>query len=195
MFSFKKVFAAALIAVAGVTLSAAPWANLGPKRVPETLVVVSNYKTPRLMAELIQFESRAPYILLPVNGSNDNRIIFCPAKSTPRQILENRLNAFVRFLNPKRIVVIGNDQYVNKRYVDMFDRAIPVVRIDGSDWQRIAEELNFMLNLSHLDTNFKRLNEQMLKDSRSYRPVSLPEQNQPAANAVPGAENAAPAGK
>lgn len=194
MFVLKKSLIAAVVVIAGV-VSAAPWANLGPKRVPETLVVVSNYKTPRLMAELIQFESRAPYILLPVNGSNDNRIIFCPAKSTPRQILENRLNAFVRFLNPKRIVVIGNDQYVNKRYVDMFDRAIPVVRIDGSDWQRIAEELNFMLNLSHLDTNFKRLNEQMLKDSRSYRPVSLPEQNQPAANAVPGAENAAPAGK
>ena len=194
MFSLKKSLIAAVAVIAGV-VSAAPWANLGPKRVPETLIVVSNYKTPRLMAELIQFESRAPYILLPVNGSNDNRIIFCPAKSTPRQILENRLNAFVRFLNPKRIVVIGNDQYVNKRYVDMFDRAIPVVRIDGSDWQRIAEELNFMLNLSHLDTNFKRLNEQMLKDSRSYRPVSLPEQNQPAANAVPGAENAAPAAK
>ena len=194
MFSLKKSLIAAVVVIAGV-VSAAPWANLGPNRVPETLVVVSNYKTPRLMAELIQFESRAPYILLPVNGSNDNRIIFCPAKSTPRQILENRLNAFVRFLNPKRIVVIGNDQYVNKRYVDMFDRAIPVVRIDGSDWQRIAEELNFMLNLSHLDTNFKRLNEQMLKDSRSYRPVSLPEQNQPAANAVPGAENAVPAGK
>ena len=92
-------------------------------------------------------------------------------------------------------MVIGNDNFVNKRYIDMLDRAIPVVRIDSSDWQRIAEELNFLLNLSHLDTNFKRLNEQMLKDSRSYRPVSLPAQSKPAANAVPGAENAAPAAK
>lgn len=195
MFSLKKSLVVVFAAVAGMTLCAAPWANLGPKRVPETLVMVSNYKTPRLMAELIQFESRAPYMLLPVNGSNDNRIIFCPAKSTPHQILENRLNAFIRFLNPKRIVVIGNDNFVNKRYIDMLDRAIPVVRIDSSDWQRIAEELNFLLNLSHLDTNFKRLNEEMLKDSRSYRPVSLPAQSKPAANAVPGAENAAPAAK
>jgi hypothetical protein len=188
---FKKVFAAALIAVAGATLCAAPWANLGPKRVPETLILVSNYKTPRLMAELIQFESRAPYILLPVNGSNDNRIFFCPAKKTSHQIREVRFNAFIRFLNPKRIVAIGNDQVINKRYIDMLDRSIPIVRIDSSDWQRIAEELNFLLNLSHLDTNFKRLHDEMLKESSIYRPVSLPEQKKPAANSVPGAENSA----
>ena len=191
MFSFKKVFAAALIAVAGVTLSAAPWANLGPKRTPETLILVSNYKTPRLMAELIQFESRAPYILLPVNGSKDLRIFFCPPKKSAHLIAETRFNAFVRFLNPKRIVVIGNDQVVNRRYIDMLDRSIPIVRIDSSSWQRIAEELNFLLNLSHLDTNFKRLHDEMLTESRNYRPVSLPEQKKPAAEAVPGAENAA----
>ena len=188
----KKTVLSVLFAVACGTLSAAPWATLGPKRVPETLIVVSNYKSPRLMAELIQYESRAPYLLLPIPGSQDERIFFCPAKKSSLQIREAKLNAFVRFLNPKRIVVIGNDSVVNKRYVDLLDRMIPVVRIDSVDWQRIAEELNFMLNLSHLDTNFKRLRETMLNDSRIYRPVSLPEKQQPQEKVLPAAENKAP---
>ena len=198
MLSFKKAAATlfAAFVVCG-TLSAAPWAALGSKRVPETLVIVSNYQSPRLMAELIQNESRAPYILLPTNESGDGRIVVCPPKQKSIQIREARFNTFVRFLNPKRIVVIGNDRYVNKRYVDMLDRTIPVVRIDSADWGRMAEALNFLLNLSHLDKNFKRLSEQLAKN---YRPVSLPDKA-PAANTVPPAENkpqkteeAAPAG-
>ena len=191
----KKVVLLA-VAVSAVTLSAAPWAALGPKRKPETLVIVSNYKSPRLMAELIQYESRAPYILLPTNESKDERIFFCPPKKTSIQIRNARFNAFIRFLNPKRIVVIGSDLYVNKKYVDLLDRTIPVVRVDGVDWNRMADELNFLLNLSHLDTNFKRLHETMLNDGSIYRPVSLPDGKKEAKdNTVPAAENAAPAQK
>ena len=189
----KKAVFLAVFTVAAGTLCAAPWVSLGPKRVPETLVVVSNYKSPRLLAELIQNECRAPYLLLPTPDSKDDRIFFCPPRKTAIQIREARLNAFVRFLNPKRIVVIGNDTLVNKRYIDHLDRTIPVVRIDGVDWYRMAEELNFMLNLSHLASNFKRLREIMLNDGSIYRPVSLPEKGAKApADGVPAAE-AAPA--
>ena len=187
MFSLKKSLLIVAFTVAGVVLSAAPWANLGPKRVPETLVIVSNYKVPRLMAELIQYESRAPYLLLPVNGSADTRIFFCPVKKNSLEIRESRLNAFVRFLNPKRIVVIGDDQIVSKRHIDMLDRSIPIFRVDGADWIRVAEQLNFMLNLSHLDGNFKRLYETLRTEGHIYRPVSLPAQ-QAQNNAVPTAE-------
>lgn len=187
MFSLKKSLLIVAFTVVSAALSAASWANLGPKRVPETLVVVSNYKVPRLMAELIQYESRAPYLLLPTNGSADSRIFFCPAKKNSLEIREVRLNAFVRFLNPKRIIVIGDDQIVSKRHIDMLDRSIPIVRIDGADWVRVAEQLNFMLNLSHLDNNFKRLYETIRNDGRIYRPVSLPAA-QPQENAVPTAD-------
>ncbi|MBQ9501929.1 MAG: hypothetical protein IJU70_07225 [Lentisphaeria bacterium] len=196
MFSLKKaVFLAVFTAAAG-TLCAAPWVSLGPKRVPETLVVVSNYKSPRLLAELIQNECRAPYLLLPTPDSKDDRIFFCPPRKTAIQVREARLNAFVRFLNPKRIVVIGNDTLVNKRYVDCLDRTIPVVRIDGVDWYRMAEELNFMLNLSHLASNFKRLREIMLNDGSIYRPVSLPGKGAEASGgSVPAAETAPASGE
>jgi hypothetical protein len=188
MFSLKKSFLIVAFTVAGLALSAASWANLGPKRVPETLVVVSNYKVPRLMAELIQYESRAPYLLLPTNGSTDTRIFFCPAKKNSLEIREAGLNAFVRFLNPKRIVVIGDDQIVSKRHIDMLDRAIPIFCVDGADWVRVAEQLNFMLNLSHLDSNFKRLYETIRNDGRIYRPVSLPAQQAQESNSVPAAD-------
>lgn len=197
MFSLKKSVSLAVIALAAGTLCAAPWVSLGPKRVPETLVVVSNYKSPRLLAELIQNECRAPYLLLPTTDSKDERIFFCPALpgKTAIQVREARLNAFVRFLHPKRIVVIGNDTLVNRKYIDLLDRTIPVVRIDGVDWYRMAEELNFMLNLSHLASNFKRLRETMLNNGRIYRPVSLPDGEKKAPEGVvPPAENAPASG-
>ena len=66
-----------------------------------------------------------------------------------------------------------------RRYEDMLDRAIPVVRITGASWQRIAEELTFMLNLNHLDRNYKNLREKMFED-QPYRPVSRPAPKQEA---------------
>ena len=186
----KKFLLLSLSALFCTGLFAAPWAAIGPKRVPETLVIVSNYKSPRLMAELIQYESRAPFILLPAAGGKDQRIFFCPAKKNSVVIQEAKLNAFVRFLNPKRVVVIGNENVVSKRYTDLLDRTIPVVRIDSVDWDSIARELTFMLNLSNLGKDFRRLRENMLNDGKIYRPVSLPEtQDKNAGSKLPDAED------
>lgn len=147
-----------------------PWFAHGPKRQVVTLVVTGNYKSPRLMAELIQNESRQPYLLLPAQGSGDDRIICCQPKAN-RQIPEAKLEAFVRFLNPRRIIVLGGENYVPQRYVDIIGKDIPVVRVECTDWQRSAEELNDLLNLNNLASNYRRLREKLLNSSRFYRPT------------------------
>ena len=171
----------------------AGWLSQGPKRAIETLVVVSNYKTPRLIAELIQAESRQPYLLLPVPESGDHRIYFCPPKAAASEIREEHLSSFVRFMDPRRILVIGDERFVPRRYINMLNRDIPLVIVEGNDWQRNVEELGRMLPLSNLARNFKRLHREMMSDSQIYHPISKPAPKAEPVKAEPAAEAAAPA--
>ena len=182
----SRFFAVLLLSIMAFSASALPWTVFGEHRKPVTLVITANYKSPRLMAEIIQAESRQPYLLLPVKESSDNRIIFCPAKKDGAlQIQETRLNEFVRWLAPKRIIVLGNENYVPAKYVDMLDKTIPVVRIEGASWARVADELNFMLNLSNLSGDFRRLSQEMMDQGGIYRPISRPQKNESEAPAQP----------
>ena len=156
------------------TADAAPRKSHGPKRQLQTLIITGNYKSPRLLAELIQNESRQPYILLPDPSRGDNRIYFCPPKSNALEIREADFNNFIRTAAPKRIVILGDERYVPRRFEDLLDKAIPVVRITGANWFRVAEELKFMLNLNHLDKNYRRLRQTMLEEGGIYRPISRP---------------------
>ena len=187
----RSLVPALLVIVCAVAADAAPWRALGPKRQLQTLVITGNYKSPRLLAELIQNESRQPYMLLPDPVNGDGRIYFCPPQSAAMEVKEQYFNDFIRTAGPKRIVILGDERYVPRRYEDMLDKAIPVVRITGSNWFRIAQELTFMLNLSHLDRNYRELRTEMIEE-QPYRPISRPAKPKTEAETVPAAV-AAPA--
>lgn len=182
----KKIFSVALMLILCGGAFATPWSSLGPKRKPVTLVIASNYITPRLLAELILNESGQPYLLLPAADQENKKIFFCSRKEKNTIVVpEKHLNRFINFLGVKRIIVLGNSDFVPQRYIDMLDHNTPVMRIESNDWYRIAEELNYMLNLSNLDKNFKKLREALITEGRRYRPLK----NQ----AAPKQENAAEA--
>lgn len=191
---FAKFAAVTLLTLVCVVAEAAPWRSLGPKRQIHTMIVTGNYKIPRLMAELIQDESRQPYILLPDPRDEVQKICFCPpTRNEALEIQEKNLNAFIRTCGPRRIIILGDERYVPRRYEEMLDKKIPIFRVTGENWQRIAEELTFMLNLSRLDRNFRKLYEKMYGDI--YRPISRPApQPQPAQDgSAPQGEVVAPA--
>ena len=171
---FAKFAALILLTlVCVVSAEAAPWRSLGPKRRVHTMIITGNYKNPRLLAELIQDESRQPYILRPDPRDEVQKICFCPpSRKEGMEIQEKNLNAFIRTAGPKRIIILGDERYVPRRYEAMLDGKIPIVRVTGENWQRIAEELTFMLNLSNLDRNFRKLQEKMYNDI--VRPISRP---------------------
>ena len=189
---FAKFAALILLTlVCVVSAEAAPWRSLGPKRRVHTMIITGNYKNPRLLAELIQDESRQPYILLPDPRDEVQKICFCPpSRKEGMEIQEKNLNAFIRTCGPKRIIILGDERYVPRRYEEMLDRKIPIVRVTGENWQRIAEELTFMLNLSNLDRNFRRLQEKMFNDI--VRPISRPAPKPQKPEAAPE-QNPAPA--
>ena len=166
MSSISRTFKSGLILLALVTASgvfAASWFTNGPKRDVVTLVVTGNYKSPRLMAELILFESRQPYLLLPTPQSQDQRIIYVQAKGSAHEIPEKSLRQFIQFLNPHRIFILGDERYVPATYTSLFDRNIPTVRIEGSDWNRVADEATLLLGLSNLSGDYRKLHDEITK--------------------------------
>ena len=190
---FNKFAAVTLLTLVCVAAAgAAPWMSLGAKRQIHTLVITGNYKSPRLLAELIQNESRQPYILLPDPRDEVQKICFCPPiRNEALEIQEKNLNAFIRTAGPRRIIILGDERYVPRRYEDMLDRKIPIFRVTGENWQRIAEELTYMLNLSLLDRNFRKLYEKMYGDI--YRPISRPAPQPEQEKTAPQGESVAPA--
>jgi len=174
---FAKISAVALLTlVCAVAAEAAPWMSLGPKREIHTMIITGNYKMPRLIAELVQDESRQPYILLPDPRDEVKKICFCPpSRKEGMEIQEQYFNDFIRTAGPKRIIILGDERYVPVKYEKMLDGKIPVFRVTGESWGRIAEELTFMLNLSFLGRNFRKLQTKMYEES--YRPVSRPAPN------------------
>lgn len=177
--SIKSVLLLLTIVTACVASAAVPWFANGPKREIRTLIITGNYKSPRLLAELIQYESRQPYILLPSLNDENKQFIFCPPKGTSLPIREEKFDKFVRFINPRRIIVLGNEAYAPAQYIDMLDKAIPILRIESTNWYRVAEELTELLHLSNLDSSYRKLREQMLDKGEIYT-TSKPKPKMPA---------------
>lgn len=168
--TFKSGLVLLALVIASGVFAAAPWFANGPKRDIVTLVVTGNYQSPRLMAELILYESRQPYLLLPTPESKDQRIIYVQAKGNAYQIPEKDLAQFVQFLKLSRIVVLGDERYVPTKYLDLFDKTIPTVRIEGEDWNRIADQTTLLLGLSNLGGDYKKLRDDMLSKGKLLRP-------------------------
>ncbi|MDR0933054.1 MAG: hypothetical protein LBM70_08570 [Victivallales bacterium] len=189
--NMSKIFKSGLILLAFCMtfgVFAAPWISNGPKRDVVTLVIAGNYKSPRLMAELILNESRQPYLLLPTPTSKMQKIIFVKAKGPAQEIAVQSLKQFVDFLNPRRIVVLGDERYVQMKYIKLLDRSIPIIFVTGDDWVRLAEETTYLLNLSHLGDNYKRLHEELMNKGKFIRPT-------PRTNQKPGNTPAEPQGE
>ena len=139
---FVKIAAMTLLTlVCVVSAEAAPWRSLGPKRKIHTMIITGNYKNPRLLAELIQDESRQPYILLPDPRDEVQKICFCPpSRKDGMEIQEKYFNDFIRTAGPKRIIILGDERYVPRRYEEMLDRKIPIFRVTGDSWQRMGSQ-------------------------------------------------------
>lgn len=187
-FSLVAVFAAVTV----VSLSAAPWMSLNTRRVPKNLVVVGNYKTPRLMAATIKGLTSQPYLVITADG----RYFVFMAKSTS-EIPADKLDVYINRLNPKRIVIIGDERYVSRQQEDVLRRInlkrIPLVRIYGGDWGRVAEELDDLLNIGSLAREFRRnYFEASMSDVR-LRVPSAGETEAPAAQPAVPADAAEPA--
>jgi hypothetical protein len=179
---YKKVFIAAAVFFTLNCAFADFWESITPYRGPKkdviTLIVTANYKHPLIIAQLIQQETKQPYLLLP--SANTKGIFFNPPPKRSLealQINESNLTRFIRFLNPKQIVILGDERYVSKKYREMIDKNIPVLRVSGDDWQRIANTLAILLYAHNLGDDYKEICDQIKKGL--YKPTKSDSKTSP----------------
>ncbi len=159
LFLLLGVFTLATIVSAGFWDLKTPYQ--GPDKDVITLVITGNYKHPRAMADLIQFENRQPYILLPYKGATG--IFFCPAgtNASALEIPSSQLIQFISFLNPKSIVILGDEKYVDPEYRKLLEmNGFSPVTFSG-DWVKVARDVARFLRLQKLESNYKKLLESL----------------------------------
>lgn len=167
----KMSLIAVLAAVFSFSVQAAPWISHNSRRAPKTLIVVGNYKTPRLMAATIKGLTSQPYLII----TKDNRYFMVMTKATV-PVPADKLDVYINQLNPNRVVIIGDERFVTRAQEDKLRtikiQRIPIVRIYGGDWGRIAEELDDMLNIGNLAREFRRNYFDLSMSDSTLRPVA-----------------------
>lgn len=151
----KKIALIALVAVCSAVAYAAPWMSHNSRRAPKSLIVVGNYRTPRLMAATIKALTSQPYLII----TKDGRYFMALSKVTV-PLNPEKLDVYINQLNPRRLVIIGDERFVTlaqeQKLRSINLKRIPIVRIYGGDWGRIAEELDDLLNIGNLSREFRR---------------------------------------
>lgn len=174
MKKFMLIFGIAVLAAASSFADFQDVVNWfkGPRKDIRSIVITSNYIKSRLLADLIQAESRQPYVLLPAEGQKN--IYFCPVnKKQPAFLLtEKNVARFINFSNPERVYVLGGTDYVPQRYIDQIDRRIQVIMIPVKDWDAAARSLSDMMDLPNLSGDFSKLNQQVNRGF--YNPGKYP---------------------
>lgn len=135
-------------------LFAAPLFTINSRRRPVTMLVTGNFLSPYILAETYLGLTNQPYIRVMQDGK-----IYLNMPKQIRGIAPRELAGVVNSFGLKRIVIIGDERYVSaefeKNLRKINTKATPIVRIYGDNWLRIAEELDDLLNVGHLASNFR----------------------------------------
>ncbi len=167
----KVTMLVVLVIASIVPVYAGSWNWTRPYKMPEknvnTLIVIGNYRIPRLLADLIQGETKQPILLLPADS--DGKIFFMPAKDQTMAVEFDDLTDFIKYLKPGKIVVLGDKRYVSSKYLNAIDPSQTVISITNKSWEKVADTTSRILNLTYLRRRFSQY-EEKIKSGDLYRP-------------------------
>ncbi|MFA5206281.1 MAG: hypothetical protein WC708_17935 [Lentisphaeria bacterium] len=122
----------------------------------DVLVVTGNYGRPRLLAELIQRKTGHSILLVsPIVGGEE--LFLLPASGEALVEQQAKYNDLLTFLKPKKIVFLGDSDYLPADYVEKARNLYPVVVISGDDWQKNAEAAGTLFHLRSLPGRYQEL--------------------------------------
>ncbi len=155
---FSLFMALAVGATLACTAQAAWWNPVSwfgkdrPKRV-QTLVVTGNFIKSRILAELIQYETSQPILLLP-SGNESDTMFFLASNKETFPVKEKDFARFVKYLQPKRVLFLGNETYAPERFKEELRDKIPLWSVSNDDWSQIAASVGEVLKLRHLGFDY-----------------------------------------
>lgn len=137
------------------------WFSTGKPRRIEFLVVTGNYVKSRVLAELIQRETKQPILLLPSGKEKESLYYIMPNGESGAVELKHFVE-FVNFLQPKQVLYLGNELYAPDEYLKQLENAHTVsVAIREDDWDQIAYSVGDLLKLKRLYYDYLVLMNQM----------------------------------
>lgn len=128
-----------------------------------TLMITGNYMNSRLLCDLAQYKTKQPILLFSLDADQSQQIFFMPASSKVQQINADEFVDIVSFINPKRIVVVGGNDYVPQSFIDQVRSKFPVMIFNSEDWSQNARMLGELLNQRGLLKEFDDSKERLAK--------------------------------
>ena len=156
-------YIAALLTAAGMTTSfmlqagswdGGDWPKYKQGRVIEYLIITGNYESPRLLAEIIQKESRNPILLLPASGQKSEIFLMLPDGKVPAKVDPDQLSAYISGLNPKRIIIIGDSSIVPPEYRLTINQKYEITAFGSKSWSLNAMAADNLFNSNKIQKTF-----------------------------------------
>jgi len=133
-----------------------PFARFSSKNRIDTLVITGNFARSRLLAELAQRHNKQPILLISSTDRGDE-IFFLPSGPDAMPLDPARLQEFVDWAQPKRVVILGDSSYVNDSYIKMFRNHYPIVTLSGTNWMQNAMALGEIIGSKNLAKDYRQL--------------------------------------
>ena len=158
-----KNYIAALLTAAGMTTSfmlqagswdGGDWPKYKEGRVIEYLIITGNYESPRLLAEIIQKETRNPILLLPASGQKSEICLLLPDGKVPAKVDPDQLSSYISGLNPKRILIIGDASIVPPEYRLTINRKYEITTFANKSWSLNAMAADNLFNSNKIQKIF-----------------------------------------
>ena len=139
-----------------------PFKGAGRARA-ETLMVTGNYVDSRLLVELAQWRTKQPILLFSPEVDGTSQLYFLTAGGKVTNMEVEKFQEILEFINPKRVIFLGGNDYVPNGFVEMAKAQYPVVIIDSADWQRNSVVLGEWLKQDTLPKLFKEYTDKLVQ--------------------------------
>ncbi len=130
-----------------------PWSR---KNRPHTLIVTGNFGKSRVLAELVQFKTGQPILLVSPDGSGQDSLYFLPKGTDAMALGTDEFVEFVDFLQPEQVVFLGDASYVSPSYIDALGDRFPVLIVKSQDWVQNARALGSIMKCRRLPRHYSR---------------------------------------
>lgn len=134
-------------------ISMNPFKRAGRTRA-HTLLVTANFLEPRLLAELAQYRTKQPILLLSPDGHGKHVIYFMPAGTKPMVETVENFKGLIDLINPQRVVILGNASFVPTEFVEQAQKKYPTIVLSNHSWDRNAVSLADLLKQPGLPKTF-----------------------------------------
>jgi len=170
--SVLKVFLGVLFVMAFTqsvsALSMNPFKREGRTRA-HTLLITANFRDPRLLAELAQYRTKQPILVLSPDVNGQYTLFFMPAGTKPMAETADNFLGILDLINPQRVVILGGSEYVPAQFVDMAQKKYPVITLNNADWNVNAETLGTLLDQPKLQKMFADYKGRLLNAGEASR--------------------------